>query len=1493
MKNYLFVFFIFISIFANSQNNSLYFDGIDDYTSEPFISGDFRTIEFWINSDFPIDGSSSPNIPVNFSNPYEYVGFNNISSIQSGETISIVSDNGSSNPLSSCDAIISGGWHHIAFVANGSNYDKIYIDGVAANMLVTNASLQGFNELNLGKRVNNGPFIEAPYSGFIDEFRIWNFAKSQSQISAQMSTELTGNESGLLVYYKFDEDMSPCDVEDCTSAENHSSNFGSTYSSTVAPISDVICGAPINCGVATIPNCIQLINPFDGETGVLVDADISWSSEPTAVGYILSIGTFPGGSDIVNNLDVGFITFFDPVTDFNYYTTYYVTIIPYNSGGLAQNCSEESFTTELPIPNCTHISSPIDGEIDVNVNTNINWNSVAYADGYILSMGTTPGGVDLVDNLDLGNVLFFNPTNNLPYNTTIYINITPYNASGLASNCMDESFITQQDVPSCTLLNNPINGTTDVDVNTAISWNASPSAFGYLLFVGTTSGGTDILNGVDIGNILTYSFSSSLPYETEVFVIIIPYNNTGQGQGCVEESFITQVDIPLCTILSNPINGSVEIPTIVLIEWGASLNALGYRLNVGTSLGGIDILNNFDVGSSLSYLLNGLPYFTEIFVTIIPYNNTGESIGCLEESFTTLLPLPNCTNLVNPFNGQTNVSINVLLEWVQVIDTDGFILRVGTSLGGGEIINNFNIGLNLFYQLSNLPEGALIYWNVTPYNSSGEALNCQESSFTTEFILPNCTSLIYPTNGSSNIDVDLLIEWYPSINADEYKLSLGTTPNGTDILDRLNVGNSLSYMVNNLPYNTTIYVNIIPFNLGGEAINCQEESFLTKMELPECTTMVYPFNGSVDIPLDLLIEWNLISNTDGYLLNIGTTSGVYDILNGIDVGNVNEYSLGNLPNGINVYVNIAPYNTSGQALDCNEEVFSTIGSIPICSDLITPSNGGQNISVSTNIEWLNVSNSTGYILSIGTTPNGNEVMDSIDIGNVTTFALLDDLPYESLIYIRIIPYNNAGEAFNCSLFSFTTQPDFPTCAEILSPKNGEMNVSTMPKLSWQIDSLADGYLLFMGYNIGTYDIIDSVNIGFVNEYTIVNSLNFDSDIYFKVIPYNIRGWLDSCSTVQFHTEAPPAECTMLLSPSNGEIDIDYRNVILQWNESNNAEGYLIDVGVASAGNQILDNFDVGLATSYMFTFELPQNTGIYVKVKPYNSSGIIVDCDESYFITKGVIPGCTSLTLPLNGSVNVETDVEFNWTAAYFATGYNMKIGTFSGGEDLLPVVDIGNVLSYSLPFPLPNITKIFVSIIPYNNGGTSLNCFEESFTTKPLVPNCTSLIYPLDQSNSIPVEIEIIWNEVAFAEGYVVDLGTTEGGSELLDSFIILIDTSLVLSNPLPYNTKIFTTITPYNVSGLADSCLSFEFTTALQSNVKDNKLNEIQFFPNPTSGVVNIKSNHTIKSIKIYNELGQLIKKWNSENRLNIQSIPNGLYLIIIKFDNGRVATKKLLKI
>ena len=109
------------------------------------------------------------------------------------------------------------------------------------------------------------------------------------------------------------------------------------------------------------------------------------------------------------------------------------------------------------VPNCNAVmTTPINLSTNVSETTNLNWSvATGFPTGYFLKVGTTSTGTQIVNNLDVGNVLFYDlPI--LNYSTTYFVTITPYNANGNATGCLQYSFTTKPAPPLGNVCENPI-----------------------------------------------------------------------------------------------------------------------------------------------------------------------------------------------------------------------------------------------------------------------------------------------------------------------------------------------------------------------------------------------------------------------------------------------------------------------------------------------------------------------------------------------------------------------------------------------------------------------------------------------------------------------------------------------------------------------------------------------------------------------------------------------------------------------------------------------------------------------------------------------------------------------------------------------------------------------------------------------------------------------------------------------------------------------------
>ena len=124
--------------------------------------------------------------------------------------------------------------------------------------------------------------------------------------------------------------------------------------------------------------------------------------------------------------------------------------------------------------------------------------------------------------------------------------------------------------PVCTSPVYPPDEAVDIPVNVTLSWNAEPDATGYLIWLGTDNPPTNIENGTDLGDVLSYAPSLPLLFNTDYHWKIKPYNQYGEPLDCPVWAFTTEefgYEVDLKVFIEGPYMG----PAMSTV-----LNVLGY-----------------------------------------------------------------------------------------------------------------------------------------------------------------------------------------------------------------------------------------------------------------------------------------------------------------------------------------------------------------------------------------------------------------------------------------------------------------------------------------------------------------------------------------------------------------------------------------------------------------------------------------------------------------------------------------------------------------------------------------------------------------------------------------------------------------------------------------------------------------------------------------------------------------------------------------------------
>jgi len=204
--SFMFLLFTVCSLYAQQGTYALRFDGSNDYAliGSGYGNPNTLTIELWFKTSTTsysaLFGQSD------FLPPGTGVYYVPVLALLSDGRIRGEIYTGVNEGITSTGSYNDNRWHHAAMV--GSSPQSLYLDGVLIgtrtgtidNSWWTTTTIgTGFSSTDRGAPVENSWYY---FNGAIDEVRIWNTARSEAEIKANMYKELAGSESGLVAYYK-------------------------------------------------------------------------------------------------------------------------------------------------------------------------------------------------------------------------------------------------------------------------------------------------------------------------------------------------------------------------------------------------------------------------------------------------------------------------------------------------------------------------------------------------------------------------------------------------------------------------------------------------------------------------------------------------------------------------------------------------------------------------------------------------------------------------------------------------------------------------------------------------------------------------------------------------------------------------------------------------------------------------------------------------------------------------------------------------------------------------------------------------------------------------------------------------------------------------------------------------------------------------------------------------------------------------------------------
>jgi hypothetical protein len=136
-------------------------------------------------------------------------------------------------------------WAHFAMTWDGTTV-RAFVNGVERASKAAPATSAQKTLMTGATALTIGGYAPAYFNGYIDEFRIWNVARSAAEIAGAMNHTMVGDEPGLTGYWKFDEGAGTR-VTDSVVSAGHIAHPGLFMANNQANLPTWVPGPPLSC----------------------------------------------------------------------------------------------------------------------------------------------------------------------------------------------------------------------------------------------------------------------------------------------------------------------------------------------------------------------------------------------------------------------------------------------------------------------------------------------------------------------------------------------------------------------------------------------------------------------------------------------------------------------------------------------------------------------------------------------------------------------------------------------------------------------------------------------------------------------------------------------------------------------------------------------------------------------------------------------------------------------------------------------------------------------------------------------------------------------------------------------------------------------------------------------------------------------------------------------------------------------------------------------
>ena len=579
----------------------------------------------------------------------------------------------------------------------------------------------------------------------------------------------------------------------------------------------------------TLLDQTNLTSPSDGTLSLPLDITFEWEAVDGAEEYRIEVSTdaedfstpiFEDDVDITSHEFMGF----------DYFSMYYWRVIALDESGAIFYDGAISdvwgFQTIVGPPTLT---APIDEAVAVGLTPTFEWDAATGATYYELEYTTDPLFLENVASVN--NIM--GTTYDVPgldYFTEYFWRVRSHNDIPETSEWADASFTT---VVGPASLVAPVDGMGGLETTVTLDWDA-PADGGATMYDVWYSIDPDFATFDVFTNIVdTEQEISGLDYYTTYYWKVRAYNADGGTWTDYYYSFRTKVDAP---VLATPANNADDqnAPNLAF-DWNDVNGATDYQIQIASDNGFVDILDEAVINGTSGFMSYNILFASEHFWRARAADEYGYGDWSAIWSFDSEeLPVP---VLVYPSNNATEIKLNTMFDWEDMLFATYFKLEVSETVGFGTLVYQNNM-IDPSESEFQIPGGYLeplteYYWRVsTVYGDQTTPWSATRKFTTQDIPVP---LLVAPTNQSDDLPLEITLEWGAIENAQHYNVQISTDMDfqpASIVFDEEGVlGTEIDIPNNTITYMTTYYWRV-SLTMDGQTGRWSQSWSFTTQDFP-------------------------------------------------------------------------------------------------------------------------------------------------------------------------------------------------------------------------------------------------------------------------------------------------------------------------------------------------------------------------------------------------------------------------------------------------------------------------------------------------------------------------------------------------------------------------------------------------------------------------------------------------------------------------------------